>query len=500
VELVAPKKGDGVRAMLESGRIAATDGNAVVVWLDDLEIFVADGVTVDMLREWNKETGVTVAATYGGKGSERVSQQVREGERDELTDLAGLLLSQARLIDMSFTSDAELAQLPAGVPAALRGQIERHGLAAVMVSALALESKLTTQRHFAERESPEGVAVVRAAIDWARCGRTDPISRDRLQNLWPAYLRSGTQETKSFEDGLEWALRPVSGPIALLEAKGSGFVAYDYIVSFAEKQAGVADPKDEAWQAALDTDDLGQAFEVGVRAEAHDREADAMKGMTIARNATDADLSALAAYNLGVMFNRRKDADGAEAAFREADEKGLGDGAANLGVLLEKQGDIEAAEAAYRRADERGHLDGAFNLGVLLDDRGDEVEAEVAYRRADERGHGGAANNLGVLLERRGDLKDAEAAFRRSDERGHDQGARGLGVMLEERGDFDSAEAAYRRADQRGDRGGTLQLGLMLARKGVMDEARRALQRVVESGPSEPAEVAAAALGELPPE
>ena len=43
-------------------------------WLDDLEPFVAQGVTLDTLGEWHETTGMPVVATYGGKGGERVGE------------------------------------------------------------------------------------------------------------------------------------------------------------------------------------------------------------------------------------------------------------------------------------------------------------------------------------------------------------------------------------------------------------------------------------------
>jgi ABC-2 type transport system permease protein len=173
--------------------------------------------------------------------------------------------------------------------------------------------------------------------------------------------------------------------------------------------------------------------------------------------------------------------EGAEAAYRRADERGSAEGAFNLGVLLEDRGELEGAEAAYRRADERGSAEGASNLGVLLEDRGELEGAEAAYRRADERGDGGGASNLGVLLEERGELEGAEAAYRRADERGSAEGAFNLGDLLEQRGDLQGAEAAYRRADERGDGGGAFNFGVLLQQRGELEGAEAAYRRAVRS-------------------
>jgi peptidoglycan hydrolase-like protein with peptidoglycan-binding domain len=122
-----------------------------------------------------------------------------------------------------------------------------------------------------------------------------------------------------------------------------------------------------------------------------------------------------------------------------------------LGKRLEKKGDLEGAEAAYRQADELGHAAAPFHLAALLEHRGQRAEAEAAYHRADQRGHGSAASNLGVMLEDRGAIAEAEAAYRRADQRGEAAAAFNLGALLEERGALGDASDAYRRAEQRGE-------------------------------------------------
>jgi hypothetical protein len=59
--------------------------------------------------------------------------------------------------------------------------IQRHGLAAYLVAGRELERKLATARHAPnEAACPEGMAMVSAVIDWARCRRTDPINDTTL--------------------------------------------------------------------------------------------------------------------------------------------------------------------------------------------------------------------------------------------------------------------------------------------------------------------------------
>jgi virulence factor Mce-like protein len=60
---------------------------------------------------------------------------------------------------------------------------------------------------------------------------------------------------------------------------------------------------------------------------------------------------------------------------------------AREGLELEQRGDLEGAEQAYRRADELGHAGASFRLGMVLSLLGDWDGAQEAWARADERGH-----------------------------------------------------------------------------------------------------------------
>ena len=77
----------------------------------------------------------------------------------------------------------------------------------------------------------------------------------------------------------------------------------------------------------------------------------------------------------------------AEAAYRRADERGSGDGAADLGWQLHERGELAGAEAAFRRSDERGSAEGAFSLGLLREMEDDIEGAAAAYQLAINSGH-----------------------------------------------------------------------------------------------------------------
>ena len=112
-----------------------------------------------------------------------------------LATIAAGVLQHAREIPLAATTADELAELFARLPTGEVAAIERHGLAAYLVAGRELERKLATARHALEAACPEGVAIVSAVIDWARCGRTDPINDTVLRRVWPAYLPEGNPGT-----------------------------------------------------------------------------------------------------------------------------------------------------------------------------------------------------------------------------------------------------------------------------------------------------------------
>ena len=129
--------------------------------------------------------------------------------------------------------------------------------------------------------------------------------------------------------------------------------------------------------------------------------------------------AASAAVSRGERLLAEGDAEGAEAAFREAIAQDAADPRAHLdlGLALELQERFEEAEAAYRAALE---VDADFtealnNLGVLLRDSGRVGEAITTFERAVEvrPGFASAHLNLGLALEDEGDVERAMAAYRR---------------------------------------------------------------------------------------
>jgi tetratricopeptide (TPR) repeat protein len=302
LQLVAPVDGDALRSLLDPGHPMATRPDYAVLWLDDLEPFLAQGVTWQLLQEWqSRRPGWIVAATFGGKGSELVAEAATDG----LKTLAADVLLHARHISLFSTSGKETDSLGGRLSDADLDAVRRHGLAAYLVAGPALQRKLASKRHaLGEPECPEGAAVIRAAVDWARCGRTDPISRDTLRALWPDFLQAGvTPNDDRFAVGLEWALRPVAASIALLQDH-HGYRAYDYAVRLVREQPAADPPRDPVWSAAIGSATADEAYAVAVAADGHFRLNDAVAAFRRARDSSSTGLAASAEINLGIVLGK----------------------------------------------------------------------------------------------------------------------------------------------------------------------------------------------------
>ena len=389
-ELVAPVDGDAVRSLLTPGKQPRLRAEHTVLWLDDLEPFLNQGVTLRTLRAWRAlANGAIVVATYGGKGSDRVAASSSQ----EVATLADTVLEQeAQRIALTASSPGELAQLPAGLAPQVREDLRRHGLAAFLVAAPKLEMKLNTARHGpGQRESPQGLAVVYAAVDWARCGRTDPITRETLRDLSRSYSAGPLATDEAFAGALDWALQPVAGSIALLQPVNTSYRPYDYVVRFESQRSAAPAPPDHAWAVALASAGDAQALAVGTTAYLVGRFDDALTAFATASGSPAAEVASIAGYNHGVTLaelGRSEEAvgvyegvvarfgDAREAALREQVAKALFNKGGTLGVLGRSEEAVgvyegvvarfgDAREAALRELVAKALFNKGVTLGVL---------------------------------------------------------------------------------------------------------------------------------------
>jgi tetratricopeptide (TPR) repeat protein len=540
--IVAPTRGAAVRDLLERVRVPLWKRRRVqvVLWLDDLETFIDEGVGLNDLRAWRRR-GAIVVATYGGRGGDR-----GRGRDAELGGTPfGKLMPHVRQVGLQATSPEELERLPARVSSVDREAVAEYGLAATLVAAPLLELKLKSQRHSSgEPVSPAGAAILYTAVNWQRSGRTDPISRGCLRELWPTYLPAEIAATdQAFDDGLAWASRPVAGRIALLRGIDA-FRPYDYIVRFAINDPGTPRISEPTWGRALETDNPIYALSVGRAALGARRTEDAERGLIIARDRGDSQIAATASEELTELWRKRGDDDTepdvlrdaarlgspsavarldrlteleqasaevkgpdlqtreaieeqlrdegvltdeatikwGEDVYRDEIERGNGEAASTLGLALLDRGEHQEALEMLRKAVELGFVPAAVNLGVLLEEVGDVEAAEAAYRAAADVDLLEGALNLGLLLKDQGELMASEAALEKAASLGSGQASNNLGFLREQRGDMEGAERAYREAISRGVSAATVGLGALLESRGRLEEAQECFRQGAERG------------------
>ncbi|MEZ5381377.1 MAG: hypothetical protein R2754_06210 [Microthrixaceae bacterium] len=311
--LVAPVDGAAVTAVLTPGEEPTVDADQAVLWLDDLEPFLNSGVSWRTLNEWNAVAdGRVVVATYGGKGSSRVADE----RNSALTSAAQEVLQHAAVVTLGETTEGEVAGLRSRLGSSDMTAVEEHGLAAFLVAGPLLEWKLN-DRHLdpGEPESREGVACVHAVVDWARCGRTDPIPIPVLRGLWAG--RCPGAEEDSFDVALRWALKPVAGSIALLTKTADGIEPFDYVVRLVAQDAGVPLPEDEYWDAAIGTAEDGMALDVGSRAYEQDRLEFALQAYRRAARSASSRIATIGGFNAGVVLGELGRSDEAIGVYDE---------------------------------------------------------------------------------------------------------------------------------------------------------------------------------------
>jgi hypothetical protein len=484
VWLLRPRDAAALATLAHDGPPLETQGPCLV-WLDDTERFLEEpnrgGLshsTMAALEQWNKT--VIVLGARGGKRPAS-SELDPAAYADPLDDLIACYPEPLWL--RPELSDNELRQLRAGGyhERAIQ-QICSIGIGAFMIAAPRLVRRLEL-----EQDHLDGVAVVRAAIDWRRLGILRPIPRVDLLGMLAANGSSHMPlSEKELEHALTWATKPLYASVALLnrvhtDDGNEAYEPYDYVVAHADRDGP---PVSLArWRYVID------------------------HGARIDELATNVGFAALMTSDdreLGSM------------PFRRADERGSAIGACNLGLLLwkyaagivdpaERRGLFDESESAFRRASARGDTAASSNLGVMLEQLSAEAdsqikrdqliaEAEDLHRKATDGDDAHAASNLALFLERqalqaddeperRRLLAEAEQVVRQADKGGSSIGAFSLGHFLLQSADraedkaernrlLLEAEGAYMRADKRGDERGSFNLGLLLLdRAAQMDHA-----------------------------
>jgi tetratricopeptide (TPR) repeat protein/nucleoside phosphorylase len=530
------------------------NSDPLIIWLDDLQRFLGpDGLNFSVLNALSQVKGrVKLLATLTSKRYESYMSSTSDVEKD-----LQLILRRFKQVRLS----SDLSEVETQRATALYQDEPRQKLAEGLGEHFVAAHELIRRYDTGKESCPQGYVLVRATIDWRRAGLLRPIPETALKRLAAQYLRflkipHVDLTPEAYNEGLQWARKPVGLHISLLSGAGGdspekSFEAFDYIVDHAERQ-GSSLP-DEGWKAILQLVAPHEAIDVGLSAYHQQNKALTEQALAQAIQSGDADDRSRAVFILGVIYQEDGKFDEAEHAFRQVLDSQQAEIATwamtQLGQILRNKGELEEAEQFFQRAFDAKHpdstVDATLGLGSLLLDkgewdkaehlfqslshstdprdvamatvnlgrvhelRGDRVQAERLYQQAIDAKHPDAVsmamNNLGGIYLERGDLAKAEQLFREASNSAQAETAAiakaNLGSIFHNRGELEQAEQIYRAAiDSKQPFAvalATNNLGAIAYKRGDLADARRLFQRALDFNHPDVVPIVSLSMGSL---
>ncbi|MFI2759937.1 hypothetical protein ACH5A3_13790 [Streptomyces echinatus] len=524
----APDAGADLRGLPDLLRGAAGHH---VLWLDDLDGHLGDGGLEPRLLARLAGLRAVVLATL----REDAYDEYRQTPRGRVLDLAQMVELPREWTDAERARAAEQADPRLREAAGLSGP---EGIA----THLAVEPRLWADFRRSRRKHPRGQALVRAAIDLARCGLRGPLSQDLLVEVAEGYGPLAGTEPETVEEALEWAARERHGVLPLLRREGPrAWSAAGPLVSAARYDEKFPPVRDALWSRALDVARTEKGYDVELVAT--------LAGAAFERAVDGGDRPAM--YRLGLLEESLGHHEEAESWFLRAAEAGVPEAAGHMGRLLVERGRSEEAEPLLEQAAQAGDRDAATLLAEALMGRAERwllaaqrprgarlladmrfcvADPELTWDRYDfaaSRGYPDVARGLGMYHLVTNERVLAEVWLERAAHAGDKTAAgilRGLqaaqpplseveeyfahfaesgdypldfahhGVVLERMDRMEGAVEQYRAAYESGDPYGAYRLGALLDRQGKPEEAREWYRRAADQGHH----AARKALGELP--
>lgn len=397
------------------------------VWLDDLDGHLGDrGLEPRLLAQLTGLEAVVLAT-------------MREDSYDEYRLTShGRLLDLAHVVELSSEwSDAERERArETGDPrlreAAATPRTDSAG------AYLAVGPSLWEEWQRARRADrhPRGHALVRAAIDLARCGLTGPLPLDLLVSVHESYGVPGV-ERESVDAALEWAVEKRYGVLPMLSGGGAGaWEVSPYLLNTAIGDSSYPEVDRQLWNQVLLLAKEDPAYDFGaVAAEAR-----------IAFQRAAGKGQSWVMHDLGLLAEELEEWTDAETWFRRAAEAGQTESAGRLGRLLVKRGDTRGAEPYLETAAEAGDAGAATLLGTLLRER-----AAKWFTAAARVGNPEAQHRLGDLLLADGDFEGAGDWYVEAERSGYAEVARSTGVLHLLANETGTARVWLTRAAEAGD-------------------------------------------------
>jgi TPR repeat protein len=454
----APGRGEDLR-MLPGVLRGWTE--TCVLWLDDLDRHIdadrAGGLEPRLLAQLTGQ-GAVVLAT------------LREEAYDDVRQTAdGRVLDLAHIVELPREwSDPERRRAK-GLGDVRLAEAVRHGGAVGVAAYLTVGPLLWEEWQRARRPDrhPRGYALVRAAIDLARCGLRGPLPQDLLVTVHEAYEGVAGLERESVEEALEWAAGKRHGVLRMLRRSGArGWEAAPCLVDTALREEGFPEVDGAVW---------GCALEAARTDSMYDFETVARTAREAFRRAAEAGDSR-AMFNLGVLTESLGEEAEAERWLRRAAGAGQPEAAGRLGRMLVGRGEPKEAGPFLETAAEAGDAKAATLLAkVLLG------EARRWLKQAADARDAEAAHQLGDLLFMAGDTDGASDLYTTAEGQGHAAVARNEGVLALLRGEQETAKVFLERAADGGDRRAAAFLKTMRGRAQTLAEAEESFEDVMEA-------------------
>ncbi|WP_329553382.1 tetratricopeptide repeat protein [Streptomyces sp. NBC_00696] len=381
-----------------------------VVWLDDLDGHLGDrGLEPRLLAQLTGLEAVVLATM-----------------REDVYDTYVRTSAPGRLLDLANTVELPVAWEAAELKRAEETEDPRLVVAARESGTTGVPAYLTIghrfwndwQRDRNPGRHPRAHALLRAALDLARCGLKGPLPQHLLVTVHEGYGIAGL-ERETLDDAFEWAGREQYGVLRMLNRSGLKkapcWEVLPYFVHTAEQDEGFPPVAGWVWGLAVEA--------ARANPSAYDVEsvvAGAPAGYL--REAEAGDGAAM--HALGLLEGGQGEGEKAESWFRRAAEAGWTESAGRLGRLLVERGETREAERFLESAAEAGDDEAATLLGKLLRDR-----AAKWFGAAAELGNPEAARQLGDLFLAEGELVQAEDCYLRAEEQGYAEVARSSGML-----------------------------------------------------------------------
>ena len=312
-----------------------------VIWLDDIDHLIgADGITDGTLRRLASDGNVII-------GTIRAGEYDRYMPTDQLRPLEWDVISVfERVFIRRDISEPEHVRLSHAVDnPGIQERIRQIGIGEYVGAAQRIDEELV----LGPSVKPMGYALVIGAADWRRIGMNRQVQASLLRLLAEPHLevsaRTALSEEDSFKDALAWATRDINPTVSLLQRIGPDvFTIYDYALDIISRE--LEPVPDSTWQLAIEQGSASEMLNVGYSASViYELPQIAVQAWRKAADSGHGEASAIAAFNLGILFEQQDDSTAACAAYQQAIDSGQPDvvplAASNLEVLMKQLGNSE---------------------------------------------------------------------------------------------------------------------------------------------------------------